>query len=233
MRVVSLVPSVTETLLAWGITPVAVTRFCEAPGLPKVGGTKNPDTEAIRALRPDLVIMDKEENRREDAETLDEAGIRLLVTQVRGLEDVSPALDVMAEAVGINRGPYPQPRTRGHGPRVWVPIWRRPWMSINGNTYGGSILRAAGFVNVLEDADDPYPTIELEDVKARQPEFVLSPSEPYPFKERHRTELETVAPAVFVDGQDLFWWGVRTPAALERLGELADSLRARQVSGAE
>ena len=233
MRVVSLVPSVTETLLAWGITPVAVTRFCEAPGLPKVGGTKNPDTEAIRALRPDLVIMDKEENRREDAETLDEAGIRLLVTQVRGLEDVSPALDVMAEAVGINRGPHPQPRAREHGPRVWVPIWRRPWMSINGNTYGGSILRAAGFVNVLEDADDPYPTIELEDVKARQPEFVLSPSEPYPFKERHRTELETVAPAVFVDGQDLFWWGVRTPAALERLGELADSLRARQVSGAE
>ena len=70
MRVVSLVPSVTETLLAWQITPVAVTRFCEQPDLPHVGGTKDPDVAAIVELRPDLVVLCDEENRREDADAL-------------------------------------------------------------------------------------------------------------------------------------------------------------------
>lgn len=231
-RVVSLVPSVTETLLAWEVTPVGVTRFCEAPGVPKVGGTKNPDTEAIRALEPDLVIMDKEENRLEDAEALEDAGVRLLVTDVRSVDDVNAALAAIAEAVGAGEAPQVAPsRREPEGPRVWVPIWRRPWMSINGRTYGGSVLRAAGFVNVFDGAADPYPKMELEEVAARQAEFVLAPSEPYSFKERHRAQLETVAPAEFVDGQDLFWWGVRSTAAVGRLGELADALRARQVSG--
>ncbi|MFS8586549.1 MAG: helical backbone metal receptor, partial [Acidimicrobiia bacterium] len=75
-RVVSLVPSVTETLLAWGVTPVACTRFCEQPDLPHVGGTKDPDVAAIADLAPDLVVMCVEENRREDADALAEAGVR-------------------------------------------------------------------------------------------------------------------------------------------------------------
>ena len=76
MRVVSLVPSVTETLLAWGVEPVAVTRFCEQPALRAVGGTKDPDIGAIVALAPDLVVVNDEENRREDAEALGAAGLR-------------------------------------------------------------------------------------------------------------------------------------------------------------
>src|SRR5262245_35700425 len=74
VRVVSLVPSVTETLLDWGIRPVAVTRFCEQPGFPTVGGTKDPDVAAIVALEPDLVVVNDEENRREDADALAAAG---------------------------------------------------------------------------------------------------------------------------------------------------------------
>ncbi len=115
MRVVSLVPSVTETLLAWGVTPVAVTRFCEAPGVPTVGGTKNPDVDAIVALSPDLVVMDKEENRVVDAEALQQAGLDVHPTHVTSLSDVAPTLARLAAAVGsaapapARPGPRPRP----------------------------------------------------------------------------------------------------------------------------
>ena len=91
-RVVSLVPSVTETLLAWGLTPVACTRFCEQPSLPHVGGTKDPDIDAIVALQPDLVVLDREENRRPDAEALEAAGLRLHVLHVHDLLGLPLAL---------------------------------------------------------------------------------------------------------------------------------------------
>jgi ABC-type Fe3+-hydroxamate transport system substrate-binding protein len=221
-RVVSLLPSVTETLRAWGADPVACTRFCEQPDLPHVGGTKDPDIAAIVALRPDLVVVDEEENRREDADALAAAGLEVLVTAVRSVADVAPTLDRLAAAVSVvlaagSGDPAPESPAET-GLRAFVPIWRRPWMTINGDTYGSSLLEAVGVVNVYADDADRYPTIaDLDDVRRRRPDRVLAPSEPYPFAERHRAELESVAPATFVDGQDLFWWGVRTPAAIERL----------------
>ncbi len=218
-RVVSLLPSVTETLHAWGLDPIACTRFCERPDLPHVGGTKDPDVPAIVALRPDLVVVDEEENRREDAEALQAAGLELLVTTVRSVADVAPTLARLAAALGA---PYPGGHVAGGPPlpavRAFVPIWRRPWMTINGDTYGSSLLAAAGIGNVFGSEADRYPTLDdLEAAARRAPDRVVAPSEPFPFTERHRTELETVAPTTFVDGQDLFWWGVRTPAAIERL----------------
>ncbi|MCU4183802.1 helical backbone metal receptor [Acidiferrimicrobium sp. IK] len=233
MRVVSLVPSATETLRAWGVDPVAVTRFCEQPDLPTVGGTKNPDIEAIAALRPDLVVLDREENRREDAEALAAAGIPLHVLHITGVEDVEEALDGMARAVGaeeVEKGAVtPAPPARPAVP-VWVPIWRRPWMAIGNGTYGASLLAAAGF-QVRAGGDGRYPEEDLRRVAALGVSFVLAPSEPYPFKERHRRELEVVAPVEMVDGKDLFWWGVRTPAALARLRVLGEALRARAAAG--
>jgi ABC-type Fe3+-hydroxamate transport system substrate-binding protein len=93
-------------------------------------------------------------------------------------------------------------------------------MTMNGDTYGSSVLAALGVSNVCNGASERYPTVTLADVAALRPDVVLAPSEPYPFKARHAPELRSVAPdVVFVDGQDLFWWGVRTPAALERLAQ--------------
>jgi ABC-type Fe3+-hydroxamate transport system substrate-binding protein len=230
-RVVSLVPSITETLISWGRQPLAVTRFCEAPGIPAVGGTKNPDIERIRELQPDIVLMDEEENRREDAESLEKLGVRVLATCVRSLDDVAPALDRIRSELRLPVLPPQSPGSdepiAAHAVSVWVPIWRRPWMSINSDTYGSSILAAAGLVNVLAGEGDRYPTVTLEDVSARSPDVVLAPSEPYKFSERHRAELEAVAPVRFVDGQDLFWWGVRSDGALGRFRQLARSLAAR------
>jgi ABC-type Fe3+-hydroxamate transport system substrate-binding protein len=219
-RVISLVPSVTETLLAWGVTPVACTRFCEQPDLPHVGGTKDPDVGAIVELRPDLVVLCVEENRREDADALTEAGIATAALSIDGVADVAPALRMLAGLVGVDPGDVQD--VDGSAPvggrlRAFVPVWKRPWMSLAGGTYGSSLLATIGVDNVFADADDRYPTVTLGEARARRPDVVLAPSEPYPFRERHVPLLAEVAPVVLVDGQDLFWWGVRTPAAAERL----------------
>ena len=230
MRVVSLVPSITETLFEWRVAPVGVTRFCEAPGVATVGGTKNPDIEAILALHPALVLMDREENRSEDADALAAAGIQVHATQVRSVADVAPALAGIATLLGIDVDPSDQmPEQSPRGPffRAWIPIWRRPWMTISHDTYGSSVLAVAGVENVFAGDADRYPRVSVDEAKRRGPDLVLAPSEPYPFSERHRAELEEVAPVEFVDGQDLFWWGARTRRAVGRLRALAAGLAAR------
>lgn len=228
-RVVSLVPSITETLLGWGVAPVAVTRFCEAEGVATVGGTKNPDVEAIASLHPDLVLMDEEENRAEDAEQLRARGVPVHATRVRSVADALEAMAALAALVGADAqvgGPVEVPRAPTEL-TAWVPIWRRPWMTVNGDTYGSDLLAACGFGNVFAADSDRYPTVGLDVVAARKPDVVLAPSEPYRFSERHRAELEKVAPVEFVDGRDLFWWGVRTAGALGRLRALAVRLAGR------
>jgi ABC-type Fe3+-hydroxamate transport system substrate-binding protein len=226
--VVSLVPSVTETLLAWGVTPVACTRFCEQPDLSHVGGTKDPDVDAIVALAPDLVVMCVEENRREDAAALSAAGLVTASLSVDSVHDVAPALQMLAGLVGVDPAVVAAVDAGAAPPdalRAFVPIWKRPWMTLSGGTYGSSLLAAAGVANVFADARDRYPTVTLEEARARQPDVVLAPSEPYPFGERHVPLLEEVAPVALVDGQDLFWWGSRTPAALARLRAQAPGWR--------
>ncbi|MEY2958791.1 MAG: hypothetical protein RLZZ01_1359 [Actinomycetota bacterium] len=219
LRVVSLVPSVTETLAAWGVVPVACTRFCERPDLVHVGGTKNPDVRAIADLAPDLVVVDRHENRREDAEELVRAGIHLVVLDVGSLEELACAMDDLATAVGV--GPVSPPVaplvSAPLAVRAFVPIWRRPWMTIGAHTYGTSLLDAIGVVNVYADSADPYPEVTLEDAAGCGADVVLVPSEPYDFRDAHVRELEVVAPVVRVDGQDLFWWGARTVGAAQRL----------------
>jgi ABC-type Fe3+-hydroxamate transport system substrate-binding protein len=215
MDVVSLVPSVTETLLAWGIEPVACTRFCEQPSRMQVGGTKDPDIEQIVSLRPDLVVVDEEENRREDYDALVAAGLHVHVLAIRDLADVDPAMNELAQRVGGYWEPVPARPPRPNRARAFVPIWRRPWMALGAPTYGTSVLTALGIENVF--ADDPYPTVTLDEAAERHPGVVLAPSEPYPFTRRQLPELESVAPTVFIDGKDLFWWGARTTGALERL----------------
>ncbi|MGH2476025.1 MAG: helical backbone metal receptor, partial [Candidatus Limnocylindrales bacterium] len=132
-RVISLVPSVTETLLAWGVTPVACTRFCEQPDLPHVGGTKDPDVAAIVELRPDLVVLCVEENRREDADALTEAGIATAALSIDGVADVAPALRMLAGLVDVDAGGVQDLDATapvGERLRAFVPVWKRPWMSL-------------------------------------------------------------------------------------------------------
>jgi ABC-type Fe3+-hydroxamate transport system substrate-binding protein len=221
-RVVSLVPSATETLLALGADVVACTRFCNQP-LPTVGGTKNPDVDAIVALAPDVVVVDTEENRREDADALGAAGLRLLVTSVRSVDDALAVIGRLAVAAGTEV-PVVERAGDVSGERVsaFVPIWRRPWMTINGATYGASLLRSIGVDLVTADLPAEYPWVELDDIARLDPDVVLVPSEPYSFADTHVAELGAALRAariLRVDGEDLFWWGIRTPAAQRRLAE--------------
>jgi ABC-type Fe3+-hydroxamate transport system substrate-binding protein len=239
-RVVSLVPSITETLLAWRVHVVACTRFCEQPSLPHVGGTKDPDIAAIIELAPDVVVVDREENRRDDAESLMAAGVTVHVTHVVHIDDVAPMLRDLAGAVRADPQAVAAAATEHmsqaadhaadaatHDPSVgrsaFVPIWRRPTMSISGATYASTLLAQLGVRNVLADHADVYPTVDLAEVAALQPDLVLLPSEPYPFTQRHVAEYQRALPdarVVLVNGQDLFWWGVRTTAAVQRLREV-------------
>lgn len=217
VRVVSLVPSATETLATWGHDPIACTRYCERPDLAHVGGTKNPDIAAIVDLAPDLVVLDRHENRREDADALTAAGLAVIALDVGSIGGLA---DELAQLAAAARAPEPQfqlPIVEPLGVRAFVPIWRRPWMTIGAGTYGSTLLEAIGVANVFADAVDEYPQVDLADAAERQPAVVLVPSEPYEFTDQHLVELETVAPVVRVDGQDLFWWGTRTPGALKRL----------------
>jgi ABC-type hemin transport system substrate-binding protein len=230
-RVVSLVPSLTESLLAWqrageSVDVVACTRFCEQPALTHVGGTKDPDVKAIVALAPDVVLVDREENRRDDAEALTAAGVRVHAAHVVSLRSVESELRDVRAACGLD-APWSlslPPECDGRG-TVLVAIWQRPWMALGADTYGSTLLAHLGWRPAIDAEDDRYPTIHLIDTLVeRRPDLLLLPSEPYPFRRRHveaiREEASTLSPTTRVepvDGQDLLWWGTRTPAALVRL----------------
>jgi ABC-type hemin transport system substrate-binding protein len=229
LRVVSLVPSATETLIALGTTPIACTRFCEQPGITVVGGTKNPDVPAIVALAPDLVVVNNEENRAEDARALAEAGLPLHDMSPRSVSEVGPEVVALCQRIGAS---VPSPFGADEwdawlasvlSPRwydAFIAVWRRPWMSLAVDTYGASLLDLLGVDNVFADSLDRYPEVTLAEVAARAPNLVVLPSEPYAFGERHVHEVQAVVqgvPIVLVDGRDLFWWGIRTPDAAARL----------------
>ncbi len=229
-RVVSLVPSITETLLTWDISPVACTRFCEQPKLVQVGGTKNPDVAAIVALEPDLVVMEREENRMEDYQALSKHNIAIEVLHVTSLEDVQTEMTRLADRLGeefdtsISSAVTAPDAQLANSSRLtptaltaFVPIWRKPWMTINRSTYAVSLLNALGVRTAFADHPQRYPAVSEDDIFATSFDLVLAPTEPYPFAERHLAELQQFAPSHLIDGQDLFWWGARTPAALERL----------------
>jgi ABC-type hemin transport system substrate-binding protein len=218
VRVVSLVPSVTETLLALGVTPIACTRFCEQPGIPTVGGTKDPHVDEIVALAPDLVVVNDEENRLEDFTALQGAGLTVHSMSPHSVSDVATAVTMLANRVGVAAPSPAAVEAHPHRGSVAILIWRRPWMLAGRGTYGSDLLRVLGWENVV--AQDRYPETTLLDLAALGPELVLLPDEPYPFAERHVAEIADGVPTArvrMVDGKDLFWWGIRTPGALERL----------------
>jgi len=231
MRVVSLVPSVTESLLAWGIEPVACTRFCEQPTLRHVGGTKDPDIDAIAALGPDLVVVDREENRRVDAEEMTRRGLRVVDLHVTDLDSAVAETARLAELVGVRVGPTPVHAAVTSRVCAFVPIWRRPWMTINAATYGASLLASIGVSVSHADDSVSYPEVPADELgrlaAERGVDVVLLPTEPYAFAERHVgevRELTGVADVRIIDGRDLFWWGVRSAGAGERLADMLGDL---------
>lgn len=242
-RIVSLVPSLTETLFAIGAGPrvVAVTRYCEEPAadvarVPKVGGTKNPDLHAIVELAPDVVVMNAEENRREDFDALAAARVPVFVTEPKtilaGIRSIAQLAELTDCPTGLTLAAEQERRVRatlaqveGQRPvRYFCPIWRKPWMAFNADTYAHDMLRAAGGENVCANEAARYPTLTLDAVAAVAPEVVLLPDEPYRFTEK---DLAALAPLAlppervhFVDGKALSWYGPRIADGLARFAAL-------------
>lgn len=235
----SLVPSLTELVwwLGRGDALRGRTRFCEEPageieGVPVIGGTKNPDVAAITAIGPDLIIANREENRREDIEALQAAGLDVLLTDPNSVEEALAMLVDLGEVLGREAetaGLVEDTRAavgEGHGgrqARLFVPIWRNPLMGLAGGAYGDSMLATAGATNVL-DAQTRYPEVTLKEVAALAPDAILLPDEPYRFNERHVPEFAEIAPTAVIDGKLLWWYGPRMPGAIRELRRIVREL---------
>ncbi|MFJ1545517.1 helical backbone metal receptor [Streptomyces sp. NPDC088246] len=230
MRVVSLVPSLTEAVAvtAPGLL-VGVTDWCTHPaGLTaaRIGGTKNPDVAAAVALRPDLVVANEEENREPDLAALRAAGIEVLVTGIRTLDQAFEELErVLVTACGQARPRWldeaeaawaalPPPRAPR---RAVVPVWRRPWMVLGRDTFAGDLLARLGVENVYADHAERYPRIPLDELNTAGADLVVLPDEPYRFTADDGPEAFPALPAALVDGRFLTWYGpslAQAPAVL-------------------
>jgi ABC-type Fe3+-hydroxamate transport system substrate-binding protein len=240
-RIVSLVPSVTESLFCLGLGErvVGITDWCIHPsdqlsGLPRVGGTKNPLVRQILELEPDLVIANREENRKQTVLALRAAGIDVWVTYPQTVQDgvmllreladlgataeaVSTVVRPVEEAVRVAEEERPASSLS-----IFCPIWKKPWMAVGGETYASSLLELCGGTNVFADRGDRrYPVVELEEIVAAAPEVILLPSEPYDFDSRDALELASLEiPAArngrihLIDGTLVSWYGPRIEPAI-------------------
>lgn len=237
-RLVSLVPSTTESVCAFGLAArlVGCTRYCTEPSadlahVARIGGTKNPKREAIAALRPDLVLANAEENRPEDLEWL-AARLPVLAQTPRTVAEAAAALGELAARLGAGgdvaaavaavtaaRAPAVRPL------RAYYAIWRKPWMTVSGDTYVHDVMARCGFANVAADASARYPEMAPEEAVARGVEVVLLASEPWAFDAAQRDELAAArtfgdAKVALCDGRDFSWHGVHVATGLAQAQRL-------------
>ncbi|HEU4424550.1 MAG TPA: helical backbone metal receptor [Pilimelia sp.] len=233
-RVVSLVPSLTETVAS--VAPellVGATDYCtHPPGLavPRVGGSKYPSVPAVLEQRPDLVLANVEENRREDVAALRAAGVPVWVTYPRDLDEAFDSLTRLLGGLGHAPPPWlAAARTAWSVPlhnarvrRAVVPVWRRPWVVLGSGTFAGDLLRRLGIHNVYGDAPERYPRPTLAQLRAREPELLVLPDEPYPFTAGDGPEAFPGTPYALVSGRHLTWYGPSLAEARQVLSAQLD-----------
>jgi ABC-type Fe3+-hydroxamate transport system substrate-binding protein len=227
-RVVSLVPSLTEAVAATdaGLL-VGATDWCTHPAeldVARVGGTKWPDVDRVRALAPDLVIANAEENRAEDVAALRAAGVPVWVTAPATLDE---ALASLGRLCAVLDRPAPEWLQRVHaawaavpprpGVTAVVPIWRRPWMVLGRDTFAGDVLARLGVRNVFAGHPDRYPKLAKDDPATVVAELVVFPDEPYAFGPDDGPESWPQCRPVFVSGRHLTWYGPSLAEAPEVL----------------
>lgn len=227
-RIISLVPSQTELLydLGLGERVVGITKFCVHPETwfktkHRAGGTKKVDFDKVRALKPDLIIGNKEENERKDIQEL-EKEFPVWMSDVR---DLPGALD-MIQRVGELTGTKGKAETikkdiedafaKQHyiDPTLTVAyfIWRDPFMVAGHGTFVNDMLKRCGLVNVFDEGDARYPEINAQELAEADPDIIFLSSEPYPFAAKHKAEFNMICPGtpvVLVDGEFFSWYGSR------------------------
>ena len=245
MRLISLCPSITQLVFDFGLGEhlVGVTRFCIHPAegvanIEKVGGTKDPDIQRIAASNPDLVLMNREENRREDWETLQNKGLNCHVSEPETVDEtIETVLDLgrvlgveskaksMAEAIKVARERVHE-SCKSLKNKTWAYlIWRKPWMTVNGTTYINHLISETGATNVFADHNTRYPAVSAQQLAEANPDLVFLSSEPFPFKQKHAVELAELTSLPIerfrlVDGELLSWHGCFTRDGLLYAAEL-------------
>ncbi|MFI7697734.1 helical backbone metal receptor [Nonomuraea sp. NPDC049480] len=230
-RIVSLVPSLTESVAA--TVPealVGATDWCSHPAdldVARVRGTKNPDLETIKKLKPDVVLANFEENRPADLEALRAAGLAVWVTKIETVEEAFTSLDTMFRHACRTTRPawldaaeaaWRVPAPAGRRTAV-IPIWRRPWMVVGRDTFTGDVLRRLGVDNLYAGHAERYPKIPLPELVERRPGLVVLPDEPYAFSETDGPECFPGLTCALVSGRLLTWYGpslAEAPAVLRR-----------------
>lgn len=245
-RIVSLVPSQTELLYTLGLDKEVkgITKFCVHPDKwfrtkKRIGGTKNVHAGEVAALQPDLIIANKEENIREQVETLQQVA-PVMVTDVNDLVSALEMIGQVGQITGREnkarslvteiRQQFEQLKPVQPAIRTAYLIWRNPYMAAGGDTFINDILSRSGFINVF--ADRPrYPAITVEEMKTADPELILLSSEPYPFRDKHIDELKAGFPhshILLADGEMFSWYGSRIahyPAYFCGLSARLDALK--------
>ncbi|WP_224490006.1 ABC transporter substrate-binding protein [Robertkochia flava] len=245
LRVVSLVPSLTELLCALGLEDllVGVTRFCTAPAHIRkdkkiVGGTKKVHTNRIFELKPDLILCNKEENTPEmvadlsricpvhvsDIITLDH--LFLLLEQYGTIFRIPDRTAALKKDIQEVRTQHSE-AFKARKPRAAYFIWKDPWMLAGGGTFINTMLAEGGFVNIAGNTLR-YPMMEdiLPD-NTEPPELVFLSSEPFPFQEKHKDEVREFFPeskVVLVDGSYFSWYGARLTSAYPYMAALRKRL---------
>ncbi|HRF11006.1 MAG: vitamin B12-transporter protein BtuF [Candidatus Accumulibacter phosphatis] len=248
-RIVSLVPSLTELLVDLGLAALLVGRtgFCIHPRqvvrrVPKLGGTKGFDIDKLRALQPTHVLVNIDENRREEVEALSDFVPHLIVTHplaardnlelyrmlggIFGREKEAEALCADFEHAWAALGALANGLPRQ---QVLYLIWREPWLSVARDTYISRMLAAAGWDTLPLASLVRYPEIDLPEL-VREAEIVFLSSEPYPFRARHLHPLTEHLPGIrvaLIDGEMVSWYGSRAIQGLAYLRELRASLAER------
>jgi len=226
-KIISVVPSITELLYDLGLEDsiAGITKFCVFPdsifrSKPRIGGTKTIDVEKIKAIKPDLIIANKEENDQSQIEQLS-ASFPTFVTDIKKYEDalekikiISELTDTAHKAKGlmgeIEKGFKEMPILRNK-PRVAYMIWKSPLMIAGGDTYIQDMLSKAGFINAFAH-HKRYPSIEESELSAAKVDYILLSSEPFPFKKKDVaffTQISPTSKAILVDGTMFSWYGSR------------------------
>ncbi|MEU6006508.1 helical backbone metal receptor [Streptomyces sp. NPDC047453] len=238
MRVVSLVPSLTEAVAVSlpGVL-VGATDWCTHPAdldVTRVGGTKNPKVDRIAALAPDLVIANEEENRAPDLDALRAAGLEVLVTEIRDLPQAFRELARVLRACGGTGRPrwldeaeaaWSSPPVPPRRTTAVVPIWRRPWMVLGRDTFAGDVLARLGVDHLYAGHTERYPRVPLEELRAAAPDVVVLPDEPYRFTADDGPEAFPGLSCVLVSGRHLTWYGPSLARAPRVLGEALRAAR--------
>jgi len=227
-KIISLVPSQTELLYDLGLANeiIGITRFCIHPKnrfkeKTKIGGTKNFDFDKIRALKPDLIIGNKEENYKEGIEELAKefpvwiSEIYTFEDNLKMISDIGNLCNKKQESDKICEDilkEFSKIKIPTIKKTVAYIIWQNPIMSINNNTFINNILEKSGYENIFRSKKERYPEISEEELKIVKPDFIFLSSEPYPFKERNRKEYQNKFPEskiILVDGEMFSWYGSR------------------------